>query len=387
MKSFKGKRLCGYIAIKKGSVADTNCFKKYHFVCSPKPEDETTTSTSTTTTTTTSTTTSTTTTTTTTTSTTTTTTTTTTTSTTTTTTTTTTEEEIEDYDVITTVTSPEETTTAFEEGFDERRKGNRITAQDIYASGLTKEQLKEQKLREREQKKKDREAEKLAKELEKLKEAREAEDLASGPDGFKGKSFGGLPVLDFRSRKIGKAGTMNKLPDLSDPRKPAGSAREVFVQYDSDKDGNTDWEDTVHPSIEYIEANGVMMFHLDYEQNRQYICNDDWPYSTPANPMSAEDQTALCGLPNCADEFDLNKRPMLYDNRCQSTSTAQNPDPSPPPTGTAWNDWLPMCGGDADTEPNRQCDATDTCCHVYRGLNWTQSGEFQNFEIFGRKKI
>ena len=142
---------------------------------------------------------------------------------------------------------------------------------------MTKEQLKEQKLREREQKKKEREAEKLEKELQKLKEAQEAEDAENptGPDGFTGKSFGGLPVLDLRSSKIGKSGTINRLPDLSDPRDDP--SRVVYVQYDSDGDTNTNWEDTVHPSIEYIEANGVMMFHLDYEQNRQEICHDEWP--------------------------------------------------------------------------------------------------------------
>ena len=46
--------------------------------------------------------------------------------------------------------------------------------------------------------------------------------------------------------------------------------------------------------------------------------------------------------------------------------TAQNPDPN---TDTAWNDWLPGCGPNGDS----LCAAADECCHVYRGLNWTQS--------------
>ena len=52
------------------------------------------------------------------------------------------------------------------------------------------------------------------------------------------------------------------------------------------------------------------------------MCNDDWPDDA---------------------QFDLNIRPMVYNNKCQSTSTAKTPDPD---TDTAWNDWLPMCGND-----------------------------------------
>ena len=94
-------------------------------------------------------------------------------------------------------------------------------------------------------------------------------------------------------------------------------------------------------------------------------------------PLSAADQLAFCGTEDCGDKFDLNERPLLYDDRCQSTITAQNPDPIP---GTAWNDWLPMCGDDGNGNPNRLCNAGEDCCHVYRGLNWTQSGEFQNIK-------
>ena len=51
-------------------------------------------------------------------------------------------------------------------------------------------------------------------------------------------------------------------------------------------------------SIEYTEANGVMLFHLDYEQNRQEICNSEWPHFN----MSADEQIALCGHPFCAEQ-------------------------------------------------------------------------------------
>ena len=81
---------------------------------------------------------------------------------------------------------------------------------------------------------------------------------------------------------------------------------------------------------------------------------------------------------------------MVYNNKCQSTSTAKTPDPD---TDTTWNDWLPMCGDDLShgfisftlvfnflqqkitiiSNPDRECNAMDTCCSVYRGLNWTQS--------------
>ena len=45
-----------------------------------------------------------------------------------------------------------------------------------------------------------------------------------------------------------------------------------------------------------------MLFHLDYEQNRQEICNSEWPYFNPVNEMPADEQIALCGHPFCAQQ-------------------------------------------------------------------------------------
>ena len=83
------------------------------------------------------------------------------------------------------------------------------------------------------------------------------------------------------------------------------------------------FEETFSPpiSIEYFERNGVMLYHLDYEQNRQEICNSEWPMKG----LSPMEQYDLCGSSNCADRFDLNQRPMLYNDRCQSTVTAWEP--------------------------------------------------------------
>ena len=53
--------------------------------------------------------------------------------------------------------------------------------------------------------------------------------------------------------------------------------REIFVNYDTDNNNQTDWQDTLDPKIEYVEADGVLMFHLDFEQNPEEHCNDDWP--------------------------------------------------------------------------------------------------------------
>ena len=102
--------------------------------------------------------------------------------------------------------------------------------------------------------------------------------------------------------------------------------------------------------IEYIEADGVMMFHLDFEQNPERHCNgESWPQ-------------------------DLTQAPMIYTNQCQSknsegTFSGVTPDRFP---DTQEYEYEPECHGtwgDCSADPT-----VDECCNVHRGLNWTRAG-------------
>ncbi|CBY37716.1 unnamed protein product [Oikopleura dioica] len=116
------------------------------------------------------------------------------------------------------------------------------------------------------------------------------------------------------------------------------TSREVFVNYDTDGNSITGFSDTMDPEIEYIEADGVFMFYLDYMQNPERHCNDNWP-------------------------ADLTSQPMGLDN-CQDTDPFVQPDMFP---DTPYNEMEPKCDG----VPG---DCTDeNCCNVHRGLNYTRA--------------
>ena len=103
--------------------------------------------------------------------------------------------------------------------------------------------------------------------------------------------------LDLSGENRGKWGSVN---DYLHAEKRKRAAREVFVNYDTNTDGITQFTDSVDPRIEYIEADGVLMFHLDFEQNPERHCtgldsfgNQLWPEDLRQRPMflnSCQDQ-------------------------------------------------------------------------------------------------
>jgi len=117
------------------------------------------------------------------------------------------------------------------------------------------------------------------------------------------------------------------------------TSREVFVNYDTNTDGITGFTDTMDPEIEYIEADGVFMFYLDYMQNPERHCNDQWPADLTQHPM---------GLDSCQDNNPLVQPDMFPD--------------------TNYNEFEPACNG----VPG-DCSGGDTCCNVHRGLNYTRA--------------
>ena len=66
------------------------------------------------------------------------------------------------------------------------------------------------------------------------------------------------------------------------------TSREVFVNYDTNVDGVTGLTDSMDPEIEYVEADGVFMFYLDYMQNPETHCNNDWPWDLTGNPKGLD---------------------------------------------------------------------------------------------------